>query len=82
MQHATANLELPGHDAARQARSFVPSKRAYLTLISAATLSAAALHMVRSTTAADLPDTLAQHLTRPTDLPHSAIDTSLEAIGL
>jgi hypothetical protein len=59
-----------------------PSKRAYLMLIGAAALSGAAMHMVRSTTAADLPDMSAQHLTRPTDLPHSAIDTSLEAVGL
>jgi hypothetical protein len=82
MQAATATLELPRHDAARNARSSAPSNCAYLTMIGAAALSAAALHMVRSTTAADLPDPLAQHLTRPTDLPHNAIDTSLKAIGL
>jgi hypothetical protein len=82
MQHATANLELPQRDAAQQARSCAPLKRAYLTLIGAAALSGAALHMVRSTTAADFPDRLAQHLTRPTDLPQGAIDTSIEAIGL
>jgi hypothetical protein len=82
MQHATANFEVSCQDNARLARWSAPSNRAYLTLIGAAALSAAALHMVRSTTAADLPDTLAQHLTRPTDLPHKAIDTSLDAIGL
>ena len=56
--------------------------RAYLTLLGAAALSGAAMHMVRSTTAADMPERLAQHLTRPTDLPHSAIDTSLQPFGL
>ena len=82
MQHATANLELPCHEGACQARSSAPSKRAYLTLIGAAALSAAALHTVRSTTAADLPDTLAQHLTPPTDLPHATIPPPLEPLGL
>jgi hypothetical protein len=82
MQGGTANLELLRHDAARSARSAAPSGLAYVAMIGAAALSAVALHMARSTTAADLPDPLAQHLTRPTDLPHSAIDTSLKAIGL
>jgi hypothetical protein len=82
MQNAITTSDLPIADNARQGRIRAPSMRAYLALLGAAALSGAALHMVRSTTAADLPDTLAQHLTRPTDLPHSAIDTSLEAIGL
>jgi hypothetical protein len=82
MQDATTTFDLPSADKVREGRICAPSKRTYLMLIGAAALSGAALHMVRSTTAADLPDTLAQHLTRPTDLPHSAIDTSLEAIGL
>jgi hypothetical protein len=58
------------------------SRRAYVTLIGAAALSGAALHMVRSTTAADLRDMLAQHYTMPVDLQQSAIDTSLQPIGL
>ena len=82
MQNAIAIPGLLQADTARHRRALAPSIRAYLTLIGAAALSGAAMHMVRSTTAADLPDMLAQHLTRPTDLPHSAIDTSLQPIGL
>ncbi len=82
MHNAITISDLPIADNARQGCVCAPSMRTYLMLIGAAVLSGAALHMVRSTTAADLPDTLAQHLTRPTDLPHSTIDTSLEAIGL
>jgi hypothetical protein len=80
MYNATATLGLPHNDDLQRGRA--PSIRAYLLLIGAAALSGVALHMVRSTTAADLPDTLAQHLTRPTDLTRSAIDTSLQPIGL
>jgi hypothetical protein len=82
MQNAITTAGLLRANDARHPRFTAPSMRAYLMLIGAAALSGAALHMVRSTTAADLPDALAQHVTRPTDLPHSAIDTSLEAIGL
>jgi hypothetical protein len=82
MQNATATASLTHrHDSPRSGFA-APSMRAYITLIGAAALSGVALHMVRSTTAADLPDMLAQHLTRPTDLPQSAIDTSLQPIGL
>ncbi len=82
MQNAIATPALLRADDARHGRFSAPSMRAYFTLISAAALSGAALHMVRFTTAAELPDMSAQHLTRPTDLPQSAIDTSLQPIGL
>jgi hypothetical protein len=60
----------------------LPSMRAYFTLIGAAALSGLALHMVRSTTSAEMPGMSAQHLTLPIDLQHSSIDTSLAPIGL
>jgi hypothetical protein len=82
MQNTIATPDLLHADDTPQGRFSAPSIRAYLTLIGAAALSGVALHMVRSTTAADLPDAPAQHLTRPTDLPQSAIDTSLQPIGL
>jgi hypothetical protein len=82
MQNAITTAGPPRANDAPYTRFTAPSKRAYLMLIGAAALSGAAMHMVRSTTAADLPDMSAQHLTRPTDLPHSVIDTSLEAVGL
>jgi hypothetical protein len=80
MHDTTATPCLLHDDDHRATRT--PSMRAYLMLLGAAALSGMALHMARSTTAADLPDTLAQHLTRPTDLPQDAINTSLQAIGL
>jgi hypothetical protein len=82
MQNAITTMGLLRANDARHGCFTAPSMRAYLMLIGAAALSGAAMHMVRSTTAADLPDMSAQHLTRPTDLPQSEIDTSLEAIGL
>jgi hypothetical protein len=82
MQNAITTAGLLRANDARHTRFTAPSMRAYLMLIGAAALSGAAMHMVRSTTAADLPDMSAQYQTRPTDLPHSAVDTSLEAVGL
>jgi hypothetical protein len=77
------NTTIQPHDAvSRYERFKAPSLRAYITLIGAAALSGAAMHMARSTTAAELPDMLAQHITLPSDLPQSAIDTSLEPVGL
>ena len=58
------------------------SVRAYVTMIGTAALSALALHMVRSTTAAEMPEPTAQHLTLPVDLHASSIDTSLQPVGL
>jgi hypothetical protein len=69
-------------DRTRHGRFVAPSTRAYITLIGAAALSAAVMHMVKSTTAADPPATLAQHSTLPVDLPQSSIDTSLQPFGL
>ena len=82
MQNATATSGQRHRVESRHERFNAPTMRAYITLIGAAALSGAAMHMVRSTTAAEMPDTLAQHLTRPTDLPQSSIDTSLQPIGL
>ena len=61
MQNAIATPALLRADDARQGRFSAPSMRAYFTLISAAALSGAALHMMRSTTAADLPNHLRTH---------------------
>ncbi len=69
-----------GHSQHERLRA--PTTRAYLALLGAAALSGAALHMVRSTSAADMPEWSAQHLTRPTELPHIEIDTSLQPVGL
>jgi hypothetical protein len=83
MQDATATPGLPHNDNdSRRERFIAPSMRAYITLIGAAALSGAAMHMVRSTIAAEMPNRLAQHLTLPIDLQQSAIDTSLQPIGL
>jgi hypothetical protein len=82
MQDATAAPGLTHNDPSQQQRFAAASRRAYITLIGAAALSGMAMHMVRSTTAAELPDMLAQHLTLPIDLQQSAIDTSLQAVGL
>ena len=60
----------------------IRSVRAYATMVGAATLSALALHMVRSTTAADTPEPAAQYVTLPLDLQATWIDTSLQAIGI
>jgi hypothetical protein len=65
-----------------QERITLRSIRAYAMLIGAAAISGAALHMARFTVAADLPDQLAQHSTRPIDLPQGSIDTSLQPVGL
>jgi hypothetical protein len=82
MHNATTNNGQRHDGDSRHQRFTAPSMRAYITLIGAAALSGAALHMVRSTTAAELRDMLAQHLTLPSDLAQSAIDTSLQPIGL
>jgi hypothetical protein len=65
-----------------QAHCRVRSIRAYAALIGTATLSALALHMVRSTTAADPPEPSVQHRSLPIDLQTASIDTSLQPIGL
>jgi hypothetical protein len=82
MQDATATPGLTHSDEPQQQRFAAASRRAYITLIGAAALSGMAMHMVRSTIAADLPDMLAQHLTLPIDLQQHAIDKSLQAVGL
>jgi hypothetical protein len=69
-------------DGIRHERFAAPSMRAYITLIGAAAVSAAAMHMVKSTAAGDPPDRLAQHSTLLVDLPQSSIDTSLQPFGL
>jgi hypothetical protein len=53
-------------------------RRSYVALVGAAALSAAALQMVRSTTAADLPSLLAQPSTLPIDMPRPAIGAAWE----
>ena len=82
MQDTTATPGLTHQKSSPYDRLIAPSRRAYVTLVGAAALSAAALHMVRSTTAADLRDRLAQHYTMPVDLQQSSIDTSLQPFGL
>jgi hypothetical protein len=66
----------------RQHCTALRSVRTYVTMIGAAALSALALHMVRSTTAADMPRPTAQHLTLPVDLHAGSIDTSLQPVGI
>ncbi len=82
MQDTTATPGLTHQESSPSDRLIGPSRRAYVTMAGAAALSAAALHMVRSTTAADLRDMLAQHYTMPVDLQQSSIDTSLQPFGL
>jgi hypothetical protein len=82
MQDTTTTAGLTHKESSPYERLIAPSRRAYVTLIGAAALSGAAMHMVRSTTAADLRDMLAQHYTMPVDLQQSSIDTSLQPFGL
>lgn len=53
----------------------------YAVLVGAAALSGGALHMAKSTTAAEFPRLLAQPRTLPTQRLDSEIDTSLTPLG-
>ena len=74
MQDQNSTPGLPHNGGSRSRRLTVSLIRAYLTLIGTAALSGLALHMVRSTTAADLPDPWAQHSTLPVDRLQGPID--------